>query len=79
MAIARGDCIYPGHPRSPIPVRTDDVDWIPEVSARGWIAVARDKKIRSRPAERETLASHPLRMLIQLQGTSKSGSNSVCW
>ena len=52
MAAARGDCIYPGHPRSPVNVGTDDVDWIPAVAAEGWIVVARDNKIRSRPAER---------------------------
>ncbi len=51
MAAARGDCIYPGHPRSPVNVGTDDVDWIPAVAAEGWIVVARDNKIRSRPAE----------------------------
>lgn len=64
MARARGDCIFPGHPRSPIGTRTRDVDWIQEVSAQGWIAVARDKKIRSRPAEKAALAEHPLRILV---------------
>ena len=64
MAAARGDCIYPGHPRSPVNVGTDDVDWIPAVAAEGWIVVARDNKIRSRPAERAALAEHPLRMRV---------------
>jgi len=43
---------------------TDDVDWIPEVSSRGWIVVARDKKTRLRPAEWAVLAAYPLRMLV---------------
>ena len=64
MAAARGDCIYTGHDRSPVIVGTDDVDWIPEVSAQGWIVVGRDKKIRKRPAERAALTEHPLRILV---------------
>ena len=43
---------------------TEEVDWIPAVSAEGWIVVGRDKKIRSRPAEWAALAEHPLRMLV---------------
>ena len=64
MAMARGDCIYAGHDRSPVRPGTEDVDWIPAVSAEGWIVVGRDKKIRSRPAERAALAEYPLRMLV---------------
>ena len=64
MAAARSDCVFPGHPRSPIERGTHDVDWVPEASSRGWIVVARDKKIRSRPAEWAVLAAYPLRMLV---------------
>jgi len=64
MAAARSDCVFPGHPRSPIGKGTHDVDWVPEASSRGWIGVSRDKKIRSRPAEWAVLAAHPLRMLV---------------
>lgn len=64
MAAARSDCVFPGHPRSPIGKGTHDVDWVPEASSRGWIVVARDKKIRSRPAEWAVLAAYPLRMLV---------------
>lgn len=35
------------------PENTPDTVWIPEVAAKGWIAIARDKKIRTRPAEVE--------------------------
>ncbi len=64
MATARGDCVYPGHERSPIQTGMADVQWIPMVAERGWIVVARDKKIRHRPAEWEALSKHPLRMLV---------------
>ena len=55
---------YPGHDRSPVPVGTDDVQWIPVASAGGWVVVARDKKIRHRPAEWASLAENPLRILV---------------
>lgn len=64
MALARGDCIYPGHDRSPVRAGTGDVNWIPEVSARDWVGVVRDKKIYKRPAERAAPAAYPLRMLV---------------
>ncbi len=64
MATARSDCVFPTHPRSPIRAGTDDADWIPEASSRGWIVVGRDKKIRTRPAEWAVLAQYPLRMLV---------------
>ena len=64
MAVARVDCIYPGHDRSPVPVGADDVDWIPVVSERDWVVVSRDKKIRHRPAEWTALATNPLRVLV---------------
>ena len=78
MAAARGDCIYPGHPRSPVNVGTDDVDWIPAVAAEGWIVVARDNKIRSRPAERAALAEHPLRMRVLTGAGNLSVWEQLC-
>lgn len=38
--------------------------WIPVASAGEWVVVARDKKIRHRPAEWAALAEHPLRILV---------------
>jgi len=64
MAAARGDCTFPGDRRASVGVGTDDVDWIPEVAARGWIVVGRDKKIRKRPAEKAALVNFPLRKLV---------------
>jgi hypothetical protein len=32
-----------------------DQDWIPEVGARGWLVITKDKKIRTRPEERRAV------------------------
>lgn len=58
------DCTFTGDDRSSVSVGTDDVDWIPKVSARDWIVVGRDKKIWKRPAERAALVDHPHRKLV---------------
>ena len=34
---------------------TKETAWLPEVGQRGWIVISRDKKIRTRPAERRAL------------------------
>ena len=34
---------------------TKETVWLPEVGQRGWIVISRDKKIRTRPAERRAL------------------------
>jgi hypothetical protein len=32
-----------------------DREWIPEVGARGWLVITKDKKIRTRPEERRVI------------------------
>lgn len=64
VAGARGDSIFPGHPRSPIKPGALDVDWVPLVAAEGWAVVLRDKRLPRRPAELAALASYPLRVLV---------------
>jgi hypothetical protein len=32
-----------------------DREWIPEVGARGWLVISKDKKIRIRPEERRAI------------------------
>jgi hypothetical protein len=32
-----------------------DREWIPEVGARGWLVISKDKKIRTRPEERRAV------------------------
>jgi PIN like domain len=64
LGTARRDCIYPGHPLIPeVPVGTIDPDWMPAVAARDLTVIARDKRIRTKPAELELLRAHGLRVL----------------
>lgn len=39
-----------------------DPDWIPAVAGRGLIVVARDRRIRTKPAELALLRAHGLRV-----------------
>jgi hypothetical protein len=60
---ARKDTIYVGHPLIPeCPRGCDDVDWIPAVAARGLIVIARDKRLRTKPVEIQTLWDAGLRV-----------------
>lgn len=38
------------------PPETDDVDWLPVVSDRGWVVLTKDKAIGRRPNEVEAIA-----------------------
>jgi hypothetical protein len=58
----RTDIVYPGHSDCPdIPRQTKDRVWLPRVGQRGWAVIMRDKRIRSRPGEREFLRRHHIR------------------
>jgi hypothetical protein len=58
----RADIVYPGHADCPdIPRGTKDPVWLPKVGQRGWAVVMRDKRIRSRPGERELLRRYRIR------------------
>lgn len=63
LTIARRDFVHVGHPLLPtVPPGALDTVWIPEVAARDLIVVARDKRIRTKPGERELLREHNLRV-----------------
>jgi hypothetical protein len=63
LAIARNDVIHAGHPLIPaVPVGALDPDWMPEVAKRDLIVIARDKRIRTKPAELALLQEHGLRI-----------------
>lgn len=63
LEIARRDVVHPGHRLLPsIPTGTLDPDWIPEIAARDLVVIARDKRIRTKPAERALLRDHGLRV-----------------
>lgn len=64
MAALRRDTLHAGHPLIPeVALGTDDVDWMPIVARRGLIAIGRDKKVRSRPAERQRIVDSGLRYI----------------
>jgi len=64
LARLRPDVVHPGHPLLPdVPLGALDTDWIPLVAARGLIAIGRDKRLRTRPAERQAIIDAGLRYI----------------
>ena len=64
MAALRRDTIHAGHLGIPeVPLGCNDVDWMPVVAARRLIAIGRDKRVRSRPAERQRIIDSGLRYI----------------
>ncbi len=43
---------------------THDVDWLPEVGARGWVLITKDKNIRKRPLELDALRRSHVRAFV---------------
>jgi hypothetical protein len=64
----RGDITWPGAPDNLIPKGADDPDWLPVVGSTGLVVLTRDKKIRTRPIERQTLLRHNVRAFFQTSG-----------
>ncbi|HET8893271.1 MAG TPA: hypothetical protein VFM96_04155 [Gaiellaceae bacterium] len=63
LTIARRDFIHAGHPLIPeVPTGALDPVWMPEVAARDLVVIARDRHIRTKPAELELLRMHALRV-----------------
>jgi PIN like domain len=54
LASVRDDVLYPGEAGCPIesPATLDSV-WLPIAGEHGWIVLYRDKKVRTRPGERQ--------------------------
>jgi hypothetical protein len=46
----------------------EDVTWLKEVAARGWVAVGKDERIRRRPAERAAVRRHGARCFYFTRG-----------
>jgi hypothetical protein len=64
LAVARKDVVHPGHPALPdIKPGAKDPDWMPRVAALGLVVIVREKRIRTRPGERELVANHGLRVV----------------
>jgi len=59
---ARNDVVFPGHPLLPeIPRGSQDLEWMPLVGRMQWIALTRDRRIRTRPAELAVYREHGVR------------------
>lgn len=64
LAIARDDTVHAGHPLVPtLPVGALDTEWIPEVAKLGLVVIARDRHIKTKPAELTLLKAHGLRVM----------------
>ncbi|MCA1695236.1 MAG: hypothetical protein LC749_11180 [Actinobacteria bacterium] len=40
-----------------------DPEWMPKIAALGLVVIAREKRLRTRPGERELVAEHRLRVV----------------
>jgi hypothetical protein len=74
LASLRNDATYPGDPgerihnrqRPPCIIRTAatlDEDWIPAVSAEGWLIITRDKKIQDHRLQVAAVVDNAARMV----------------
>jgi len=46
------------------PHDTKDWDWLPDAGRNGWLVIARDKKIKTRPRERDAVLEHGVGMFV---------------
>jgi hypothetical protein len=74
LTSVRADVTYPGDPggpgvdglpRAPCSIQPGDkdTDWIPQVASNGWVTITRDRRIQSRPAERQAVIANGARVL----------------
>jgi len=64
-AIGRDDVIWleDKYPRA-----TKDRDWLPDAGANGWLVITRDKRIRTRPKERDAVIQNSVGLFVFVQG-----------
>ncbi len=70
LAYVRGDVTWPGAPDGPIPAGAADTAWLPVIGRAGLVVLTRDKRIRSRPLERQALLDHNVRACFLTSGGS---------
>jgi hypothetical protein len=70
LAYVRGDITWPGAPDGPVPAGAADATWLPIVGRAGLVVLTRDKRIRSRPLERQALLDHGVRACFLTSGGS---------
>jgi PIN domain-containing protein len=62
LAVARDDVVHPGHGWLPsVPTGALDTDWMPVVAGLDLVVIARDRHIRTKPAELRLFRDHRLR------------------
>ena len=49
-----------------------DIEWLPVAGDNGWLIILRDKKVRTRPGERQAIISHGAGCFILNQGNDPS-------
>lgn len=59
---ARNDCCWPGH-GCDVRLGDKDNEWVPLVASLDMVAITRDRKLSTRPAEIELVLEHRLRMI----------------
>lgn len=64
----RGDVTWPGAPDGLVPAGATDATWLPVVGSAGLVVLTRDKRIRTRPIEREALLDHGVRACFLTSG-----------
>jgi hypothetical protein len=70
LAYVRGDVPWPGAPAGPVPAGAADTAWLPVIGQAGLVVLTRDKRIRSRPLERQALLGHNVRACFLTSGGS---------
>jgi len=70
LAYVRGDITWPGAPKGPVTAGAADTAWLPVVGQAGLVVLTRDKRIRSRPLERQALLDHNVRACFLTSGGS---------
>jgi hypothetical protein len=68
LQYVRGDVTWPGGPGNLVAEGAKDQDWLPVVGRAGLVVLTRDKRIRTRPLERQALLDHGVRACFQTTG-----------
>jgi uncharacterized protein with PIN domain len=58
---------------------TEDVEWITLASARGWVVLCKDDRIRRRRAEREALTQGRLRVFCLMNANLGFAEQAACF
>ena len=59
------------------PEDAKDAEWLPEVGAKGWIVITKDKNIRRTPIELEATIAAKLRLFVLAGAGNKTGTQTA--